>query len=150
MDYAELGDEVEIRYKGWKKSNGEIFEDIENPSQPPLRMTIGSKEFIPGLTRGIVGMQVGELRTLDIPKEEAYGKKRHELIQSVPRMSLLGKVEPKVGKILLLKNDMGMTFPAMITDILPESIILDMNPPLAGEDLMFKVKLERIIKKKQG
>ncbi len=141
------GDIIEIRYTGRKKSTGEIFESNEDKSSPPLSMKVGSRDFIPGLNKGVIGMVEGEIRTLDIPKEDAYGRKRHELLHSVPRAQLLGKVEPKVGKVLMLKHPYGGMFPAIITDVLAESVIIDMNPPLAGEDLIFKVKLDRIVKK---
>ncbi|MFW6230645.1 MAG: FKBP-type peptidyl-prolyl cis-trans isomerase [Nanoarchaeota archaeon] len=141
------GDVIEIRYQGWKKRSGEIFESNEDPKQPPLTMNVGSKEFITGLNEGVIGMNEGDTRTIDIPMDKAYGRKRHELIQGVPRHQLLGKAEPKVGKVLMLKHETGGMFPAIISDITADMVILDMNPPLAGEDLVFKVKLERIVKK---
>ncbi len=144
---VEEGDIIEIRYRGWKKSNGEVFEDNEDKSKPPVSMTVGSKDFIVGLNQGVLGMSEGEMRKLDIPKERAYGARRHELVQSIPRMQLLGKAEPKIGKVLVLKNEAGGVFPAIIKDISRDTVILDMNPPLAGEDLIFNVKVERIVKK---
>ncbi len=141
------GDVIEIRYTGWKKSTGEVFESNEDSSQPPFTMTVGSKEFIEGLSKGVLDMKEGDTKKFEVPYTEAYGRKRHELVQAIPRVQLLGKVEPKIGKVLMLKSEKGSVFPAMITDVNHEQVILDMNPPLAGEDLIFHVKLERIVRK---
>ena len=140
------GDIIEVRYKGWKKSNNEVFETNEDTKTPPLTMKVGSKDFIKGLSKGVLGMNEGETKTIDIPCDEAYGKRRHELLQQLSK-SQLGSIIPKVGKVLMLKHQFGGMFPAMITDVREDHVILDMNPPLAGEDLVFKVKLERIVKK---
>ena len=140
------GDIIEIRYQGWKKRTNEVFETNEDTSNPPLTMKVGSRDFIPGLNKGVIGMNEGEIRTIDIPCNEAYGPKKHELLQSLSK-SQLGSIVPQVGKILMLKHQFGGMFPAMITDVKGDVVILDMNPPLAGEDLVFKVKLERIVKK---
>lgn len=141
------GDTIEIRYKGWKKSTGEIFESNEETHMPPFKMAVGSKEVIEGLSKGVIGMEEGDTKKFEVPYSEAYGQKRHELIQAIPRIQLLGKVEPKIGKILMLKSEKGSVFPAMITEVGHDKVTLDMNPPLAGEDLVFHVKVERILRK---
>lgn len=144
---VENGDVIEIRYKGWKKSTGEVFESNEESHQNPLTMTVGAKEFIEGLSKGVIGMNEGETRKFEVPFTQAYGRKRHELVQAIPRVQLLGKVEPRVGKVLMLKSEKGGVFPAMIIEVRNDQVILDMNPPLAGEDLVFHVKLQRIVTK---
>jgi peptidylprolyl isomerase len=143
---VETGDIIEIRYTGWKKRNGEVFESNDDPSQPPLTMKVGSQDFIKGLNQGVLGMQEGQMKTIEIPLDMAYGQKKPELIQNLNR-SQLGNIEPKVGKVLMLKQVYGGMFPAIIAAFTDSQITLDMNPPLAGEDLFFKVKLERIVKK---
>ena len=96
-------------------------------------------------------MKSGEIKEIFVPSEKGFGKKKPELIQAMPRISLLGKVEPKVGKILIMKDPKtGQNIPAIIAGIKDETVILDMNAPLAGEDLVFKVKLERIIRKSRN
>ncbi len=141
------GDLIEIRYTGWKKSSGEMFESNEDTKQPPFTMKVGSREFIEGLSKGVLGMDEGETKKFEVPYSEAYGRKRHELIQAIPRVQLMGKVEPKVGKVLMLKSEKGGVFPAMITEVGYDKVMIDMNPPLAGEDLIFQVKIERIVRK---
>ncbi|MFP4189582.1 MAG: peptidylprolyl isomerase [Candidatus Woesearchaeota archaeon] len=144
---VEVGDKIEVRYTGWKKSTGEVFESNEDNRQPPFTMTVGSREVIEGLSKGVLDMNEGETKKFEVPYTEAYGRKRQELIQAIPRVQLMGKVEPKVGKVLMLKSEKGSIFPAMITEVDHDRVILNMNPPLAGEDLIFQVKVERIISK---
>lgn len=145
---VETGDIIEIRYTGWKKRNGEVFESNDDPNQQPLTMKVGATDFIKGLNQGVLGMQEGQIKTIEIPIELAYGQKKPELIQNLNR-SQLGSIDPKVGKVLMLKHQYGGMFPAIIAAFTDSQVTLDMNPPLAGEELFFKVKLERIVKKER-
>lgn len=80
------GDYVEVDYTG-RLQDGTIFdssmEEIakkskyydKNRDYEPLGFTVGEGELIPGFENGVKGMEVGEKKEVEIPPEEAYGKK---------------------------------------------------------------------------
>ena len=72
---AKIGDKVSVNYTG-KLQNGVVFDSNVDPKfkhVEPLPFTIGAGKVIPGWEKGIVGMKVGERKTLTIPPEDAYG-----------------------------------------------------------------------------
>lgn len=70
---AAVGDTVEVHYIG-KVAGGKQFA-ASYSSGIPLEFTIGERLVIAGLDEGVIGMKVGETRTLTIPPEKAYGEK---------------------------------------------------------------------------
>ena len=79
---AEKGKRIRVHYTG-TLSDGEVFDSSRGRN--PLEFTVGAGQMIPGFDRGVVGMKVGEERTLVLPPEEAYGRKRDDMVFSVSR-----------------------------------------------------------------
>lgn len=76
-DIAKLGDTVLMNYTG-RLQDGTVFDSNVDPKfnhVQPFEFTLGAKQVITGWDEGIVGMRVGEKKTLVIPPEKAYGSK---------------------------------------------------------------------------
>ncbi len=145
MRKVQVGDVVSIHCVG-KLSSGEVFEDTYQGD--PFVFEVGSPEIIPGLSEAILGMTEGEEREVVIPKEKAFGERDPNLVRTLPKEGLELDVEPAPGLMLnlIVNTPQGeMTFPALIVEVTEDDIVLDLNPPLAGEDLYFKIKLVRIL-----
>ena len=145
MRKVQVGDVVSIHCVG-KLASGEVFEDTFQGD--PFVFELGSPEIIPGLSEAILGMAEGEEREVVVPKEKAFGDRDENLIRRIPKEGLDLDVDPTPGLMLNLIIDTPqgeMNFPALIVDVTEEEIVLDLNPPLAGEDLYFKIKLVKIL-----
>ena len=70
MAQAEHGSRVKVHYTG-KLDDGTIFDSSEG--REPLAFTIGLGQMIPGFEQGVVGMEVGETKVVQITAEQAYG-----------------------------------------------------------------------------
>lgn len=145
MRKVQVGDVVSIHCVG-KLASGEVFEDTFQGD--PFVFEVGSPEIIPGLSEAILGMSEGEEREVVIPKEKAFGERDENLIRRIPKEGLDLDVDPTPGLMLnlIVNTPQGeMTFPALIVEVTEDEIVLDLNPPLAGEDLYFKIKLVKIL-----
>lgn len=145
MRKVQVGDVVSIHCIG-KLASGEVFEDTYQGD--PFVFEVGSPEIIPGLSEALLGMIEGEEKEVMIPKEKAFGDRDENLIRKIPREGLELDVEPSPGLMLNLIVDTPqgeMSFPAVIVDLTEEEMVLDLNPPLAGENLYFKIKLIKIL-----
>jgi len=145
MRKVQVGDVVSIHCIG-RLASGEVFEDTTQGE--PFVFEVGSPEIIPGLSEAVLGMVEGEEREVVIPKEKAFGERDENLIRSIPREVLNLDVEPIPGMMLNLIVDTPqgeMTFPAIVMEVTEDEIVLDLNPPLAGEDLYFSIKLIKIL-----
>ncbi|MFN3406745.1 MAG: peptidylprolyl isomerase [Caldimicrobium sp.] len=146
MRKVQVGDVVSIHCVG-KLPTGEVFEDTYQGGDPFV-FEVGSPEIIPGLSEAVLGMVEGEEKEVVIPKEKAFGERDQNLIRSIPKEGLDLDVEPTPGLMLnlIIDSPQGeMTFPALILDVTEDEIILDLNPPLAGQDLHFQIKLVKIL-----
>lgn len=112
----------------------------------PFTIILGQGEVIPGLEEGIMGMHVGEKRRIEIKPEKAYGSRQADLIAEVPTSNLppMDHV-PQKGEILQLNTQAGKKVFARLVDIRRESVIVDMNHPLAGHTLIYDVVLMHIL-----
>ncbi len=106
-----IGDNVSIDYTG-SLMNGKVFDTSiksiasennlsVNREFKPIQFTVGKGQIIKGFEDGIVGMKVGESKTLTIPPEKAYGPKEPQLIRSFPIIEIIPATRtfPKVLEI---------------------------------------------------
>ena len=107
----------------------------------PLEYTQGDGKMMPGLTKQIEGMKVGEEKTIVVKPEDAYGNPDPDGIKEIPLTAVPKDMKLDVGAILQMQDEKGQVFPAKVTEIKQESIMIDLNHPLAGKTLTFKVKI---------
>lgn len=101
----------------------------------------GQKQVIPGLERQLAGLHVGDTKDVTVNPEEGYGQIDPSAIVEVPKTQLPAGVTPEVGMMLRGVNPNGQTFRARIKEMKADTVVLDLNHPLAGKTLNFKVKV---------
>ncbi|MFC1587507.1 peptidylprolyl isomerase [Planctomycetota bacterium] len=139
---AKDGDVVKLHYTG-KLENGTIFDSSKG--RDPLALTIGDKGVIPGFENAIIGMKVGDVKTIILPPETAYGEYQPDMILDIERSSIPGDVALEIGMVLKAENDQGDATHMTIKDFNDEKITLDGNHPLAGKTLIFEIELVEIL-----
>jgi peptidylprolyl isomerase len=142
MQQVKSGDKVKVHYHG-KLRSGETFDSSQG--REPLEFTVGSGQVIKGFDNGVMGMQVGDKRTVEIPVQDAYGSKQDEMIIEFPRNQFPPDMKPEAGMQLMMNNGAGQSFPVTVTEVREDSVILDANHPLAGQDLIFDIELVEIV-----
>ncbi len=133
-DVVKRGSKVSVLYEG-KLSNGEVFDS--NKGSAPFGFTAGGTEVIPGMSREVVGMKVGETKIMEIEAEDAYGPRRDDLMAKVLRDSIPPEI--KVGDSLSDGQNQHVTW--TVIELTDEHAVVDGNHPLAGEKLIFDVEL---------
>ena len=132
------GDNVTVHYCG-TLADGTEFDNSHTRGQP-LEFTIGSGQMIVGFNDAIIGMAEGETKEFSITPELAYGARIEEAIQAVPRATFADDFEFEVGGMIQGNGPRG-PFVAKIQEYNDETVTIDLNHPLAGEELSFKVEL---------
>lgn len=141
MSKVKEGDVVRVHYTG-KLGNGQVFDS--SLERDPLEVKLGQGSLIPGFEKGLMDMEPKEKKTIVIPKEEAYGEKKQELFQSVPKENLPEGMKPEVNMGLVATNADGSERQLRVAEVNENDIIVDANHPLAGEDLTFDLELVEI------
>jgi peptidylprolyl isomerase len=78
MSQIQAGDSVRVHYEG-RFEDGEVFDSSEG--REPLEFEAGSSQLIPGFSNAVIGMAVGDSKTVTLPPAEAYGDHDPERIQ---------------------------------------------------------------------
>jgi len=138
LSTVEEGNTVKVHYTG-KLKDGQVFDTSEE--RDPIEFEIGAGQMIPGFEKAVVGMEIDESKTVEIESDEAYGDVNDELFLEVPKSELPDNIEPEVGMQLQVQQQEGQQIPVQITEVKDSSITLDANPPLAGKDLVFDIKV---------
>ncbi len=141
MSEAKNGDTVKVHYTGTLE-DGTVFDSSKE--RDPLQFTLGKGQLIKGFEEAVIGMSVGETKSLRIPSDEAYGSHREDLLLKFNKSDFPPDIEPKGGLVINLVSPDGRNLLATITEISGDSITLDANHPLAGKDLTFNIDLVEI------
>lgn len=106
----------------------------------PLYFLFGEGNIIPGLEKALEGMKVGDQTSVEIPPEEAYGEYDPEDFEEIPRNAFPSD-DLEVGMTIALMDEDDNHIPGIVQELTEESIIINMNHPLAGKKLKFDVKV---------
>jgi peptidylprolyl isomerase len=140
---AKKGDNVSIEYEG-SLENGTVFDNSKSHDKP-FQFIVGSGQVIPGFDKAVIGMKLMEQKKITLQPTEAYGETNQKLTHKVLRSELPPEPEPKPGMGLMMGGGPGGSARrAMITEVTKKHIVIDMNHPLAGKSLTFKIKLIKI------
>lgn len=111
-----------------------------NEGRAPLVFTQGQGQVIRGLEQAVLGMKVGETKRITLPPDQAYGPVDPEAVAEVPK----GRVPPdslRVGATLVGRTTSGREVPVRVREIKDETVVFDLNHPLAGQTLRFDVRI---------
>ena len=138
------GDKVSVEYEG-KFDSGEIFDSSKHGDHShPIEFIVGEHHVIKGFEDAVVGMKEGEEKEISIKPEEAYGERKEELVREFDRKDIPLQHEPKAGMVLGFNAPNGQQFPATITKVTDDKITFDLNHPMAGKKLNFKIKVVKV------
>jgi FKBP-type peptidyl-prolyl cis-trans isomerase SlyD len=128
---------VSIQYT-LKDDSGNVLDSSEG--EEPLIYIHGIGGLIPGLESELEGKGVGEKLQVTIAPENAYGPRRDEMVQSVPKTEFENHNELAVGNQFQVETDQG---PMVLTvmEVKDDEVVLDGNHPLAGMTLHFDVEI---------
>lgn len=140
---VENGNTVKVDYEG-SFDDGKIF-DSSNGKEP-LEFQVGKHMVIKGFEQAVLGMEKGGEKTIKISAEEGYGKRNEQLVQKVPKEKIPVKEELKPGMMLFFHTPEGQKIGCVITEVGAKEVTVDLNHPLAGKNLNFKIKVVEIKK----
>ena len=150
------GDFIEIEYTGKVKETGEIFDLTsekeakkhnlynEKASYGPVIICIGQGDLLKNLDEQLIGKDLKKY-TIDIPTEKAFGKKDPKLMKVVSvNIFKKQKISPFPGLRLNIDGIIGT-----VRSVSGGRIVMDFNHPLAGRNLTYEIKINKIITKSE-
>ncbi|MDD5317514.1 MAG: peptidylprolyl isomerase [Candidatus ainarchaeum sp.] len=143
------GDFVKIEFTGTRQSDGSVFDTTdaakakeagvfsEKAKYAPKLVAVGKGMVVPGLDEALEGMAPGEEKSVEAAPEKAYGPRSPSRVRIVPISEFRKQgLSPEPGMMFELDGT-----PALVRSVTSGRVMVDLNHPLAGETLAFKVKL---------
>jgi FKBP-type peptidyl-prolyl cis-trans isomerase SlyD len=140
------GDFIRLSYSGKVGDNvfDTTFEDeaktagIHSPNAVygPVTICVGQKHVIIGLDEELVGKKAGAEGSVTVAPDKAFGERDPKKVQSYPKNKFTQK--PVRGMPVKLEEQGEGT----VVDVIGSRVIVDFNPPLAGQTLTYSYKIE--------
>jgi FKBP-type peptidyl-prolyl cis-trans isomerase 2 len=142
LDVVKKGDKVKVEYTG-SLEDGTIFDSSEMHNEP-LEFVVGAGQLIKGFDDAVVGMKIGEEKEIKLLPAEAYGEHNPEFVKDMPRDCFPPEQDIQPGMMFMVALQDGRQIPVRVTIVTDENVTVDLNPPLAGKTLIFKIKVIEI------
>ena len=138
-----VGKKVKVHYRG-TFDDGTQF-DASYDRNMPLEFICGAGDMIRGFDRAVAEMAVGDIIDVHLEPEEAYGLPNPNMVISVPKASIQGLDGIDTGDKVMLQDELGRPFDALVTAQDEENITFDCNHEMAGKALNFTIEMLEII-----
>ena len=118
--------------------------EIENSqAQEPLSILYGHGNIIPGLEQQMEGHAVGDKFDAVVAAKDAYGERRDDFVQRVPKKYFRDSEHLQPGMHTVLNTKDGQRS-VTVVKVGSSVIDVDLNHPLAGKSLRFGVEITDI------
>lgn len=117
----------------------------------PATLQMGAGQFSQALEDCLIGLREGGEHRFELGPDEAFGQRRGELIQSFTRAAFDGNAEAAdgpygPGDVVRIRGAGGEEVAGVIRSIDAERVMLDFNHPLAGQAIVFEVRLLGVLR----
>ncbi len=117
---------------------GEVIDSSRD--REPLAYLHGAGNIVPGLEKAMAGHAVGDTFQVNVEPSEAYGPRRDELLQTLPKTAFQGVPRIKPGMQFRAQGPQGAIL-ITVTSVEGDQVHVDGNHPLAGHTLHFDVRV---------
>ncbi len=121
--------------------NGEKVFVEETSTENPMTFLYGVGMMIPKFEQEIQNLNIGETTSFTIEPSEGYGERDPQAVTQLPVDMFQGQELPPVGAVLPLSDNQGNNFQALVVEVTPEAVVVDLNHPMAGRPLHFDVEI---------
>lgn len=138
-----VGKTVRVHYEG-TFNDGNKFDSSYDRGEP-LEFVCGGGQMIRGFDQAVAGMDQGDVVSIHLMPEDAYGMPNPNAVLTFAVSDLPGSENLQVGQRVHLQADNGQILPVRVTKREGDMITLDANHEMAGKELNFKIELVEIL-----
>ena len=143
MNIVKKGDKIKVEYEGVLE-DGTVF-DSSTLKGCPLEFEVGSGQLLKKFEEAVVGMNTGEEKQITISPKEGYGEHKSEFLKEISKDFFPDDQEIEPGMFFMMVMQDGRQMPVKISSVSGDIVTVDLNHPLAGKTLIFKIKVIEIL-----
>lgn len=106
--------------------------------EQPLTFLYGAGQMLPKFEENLDGLASGDQYDFLLSADDAYGQYDEEAVANLPKEIFKGTDIPEVGSIVPLQDNHGNRFQGQVVSVAEDSVLVDLNHPMAGQELHFK------------
>ena len=150
MEKVSKKDFIEIEYTGKLKEDNIVFDTTDekvakennletHSGYEPVIICVGQEQLLKGIDKNLEGKDIGKEYDIEIKPEDAFGNKNAKLIQLIPTAKFKKQnIQPMPGIQLNIDGMVGT-----IKTVSGGRTLVDFNHPLAGKELLYKIKINK-------
>ncbi|HAS64203.1 MAG TPA: FKBP-type peptidyl-prolyl cis-trans isomerase [Vibrio sp.] len=123
-----------------KMKDGSVADSTHNMGKP-AKLVIGDGSLSDNFEQCLLGLSAGDSKAIELAAVDAFGLPNPDNIHHMDRAKFVGDADVEVGTIMAFSGPDGMEIPGIITEIAGDSVTVDFNHPLAGQDVTFAVEI---------
>lgn len=120
-------------------TNGSMIES--SFEDEPVQVTMGNGDITEGMELAIFGLQEGDLQTLTLTAEQGFGIRDEDNIHQMPLTDFPDELPPEIGLSYSFESPEGDEIPGTVVSLKKDSVEIDFNHPLAGQEIVFSVEI---------
>jgi|ERR1041385_8481925 FKBP-type peptidyl-prolyl cis-trans isomerase SlyD len=133
---------VSLTYDLYVKQDSGAEDLVESATEEqPLVFLYGAGQMLPKFEENLSDLSSGDSYEFRLAAEDAYGQYDDEAVASLPKEMFQGTDIPEIGSMLPLQDNNGNHFQGQVVSVAEDSVIVDLNHPMAGQELHFKGKI---------
>ena len=133
------GEWIKVEYEG-TFDDGTVFDSTKMNGGAPLKFQVGMGQLVKGFDDSVIDKNIGDEYTIKLEPSEAYGELKEGITQRVPKAQFPKGVDLQPGLMLMVMGPQGQ-MPASIKSIEGDEVVIDLNHPMAGKVLNFKIRI---------
>ncbi|WP_428771226.1 FKBP-type peptidyl-prolyl cis-trans isomerase [Vibrio sp.] len=123
-----------------KMADGSVADSTHNQGKP-AKLIIGDGSLSDNFESCLIGLTAGDSKSVQLKAADAFGMPNPDNIHHMDRAKFVGDAEVEVGTVMAFSGPDGVEIPGIITEIAGDSVTVDFNHPLAGQDVTFEVEI---------
>lgn len=112
--------------------------------EQPLTFLFGAGQMLPKFEENLSALSAGDSYEFHLTAEDAYGQYDDEAVANLPKEMFQGTDMPEIGSVLPLQDNNGNHFQGQVVSVAEDAVIVDLNHPMAGQQLHFKGKITEV------
>jgi FKBP-type peptidyl-prolyl cis-trans isomerase SlpA len=120
-------------------TNGTMIESSFDDE--PVQVAMGSGDITEGMELAIFGLQEGNSQTLTLTAEQGFGVRDEDNIHQMPLTDFPDELPPEIGLSYSFESPEGDEIPGTVLSLKNDSVEIDFNHPLAGQEIVFSVEV---------
>ncbi|MEN0054342.1 MAG: peptidylprolyl isomerase [Mucilaginibacter sp.] len=129
---------VSLTYDLYVDQNGTETLTESATQEQPLTFLFGAGQMLPKFEENLSSLSTGDTYEFRLSAQDAYGEYDEEAVANLPKDMFQGQEIPEIGSILPLQDNNGNRFQAQVVSVAEDAVIVDLNHPMAGQELHFK------------